>query len=82
MSIALLGGPLDGAVSQGLSHMPIYLVATNLEDRPIYKRVACLKCQHMPVPYLFVGYENSAKQERTDLVICSPDEGVSYDAAI
>lgn len=81
MSIALLGGPLDGTVSEGLSHMPIYLVATNREERPVYKRIACLKCPHMPVPYLFVGYENSAAQERA-LVICNPDEGVGYDAAI
>ncbi|MGH2508313.1 MAG: hypothetical protein ACRDHZ_13060 [Ktedonobacteraceae bacterium] len=73
MSIALLGGPLDGAIREGLSQMPIYLVAMNLEDRPIYKRIACLKCSHRPVPYLFIGYENSIEQECTN---------ASYDAAI
>ena len=57
MSITLLGGPLDGSVSEGLAHMPIFLVAKNLPDRPIYKRVCCLNCPRLPVPYVFLGYE-------------------------
>lgn len=58
MPIALLGGPLDGAVRDGLAHMPVYLIASNLQDRPIYKRISCLKCPNSPVPYLFIGYES------------------------
>lgn len=68
MSIALLGGPLDGSISEGLSHMPVYLIATNLADRPIYKRICCLKCPRTPVPYLFIGYEEVLKSAADELL--------------
>lgn len=58
MPIALFGGPFDGSIDEGLSHMPVYLVATNTSDRPVYKRIACLSCPRTPVPYVFVGYES------------------------
>jgi len=62
MSVSLLGGPLDGTVSTGLSHLPLYMVATNLKDRPIYKRTSCTKCSWCKesVSYVFVGYENDS----------------------
>jgi hypothetical protein len=67
MTIALLGGPLDGSVSEGLSHMPLYMIATNLIDRPIYKRICCLKWPKQPVPYLFVGYEKNVESQQSAL---------------
>ncbi len=59
MPISLLGGPLDGTVSNGLSHLPLYMVATNHVERPIYRRASCTKCacRRTSVPYVFVGYE-------------------------
>lgn len=59
MPISLLGGPLDGSIKMGLSHMPLYMVATNLSDRPIYRRACCPKCSvhRDAIPYVFVGYE-------------------------
>lgn len=67
MTISLLGGPLDGSVTEGPSHLPLYMIAENLHDRPVYKRIRCLKCgcEHTdsPVPYVFVGYEESMETE-------------------
>ena len=59
MPISLLGGPLDGTISMGLSHLPLYMVATNHGERPIYKRASCSNCtcRRDSVPYVFVGYE-------------------------
>jgi hypothetical protein len=71
MTIALLGGPLDGSVSEGLSHMPLYMIASHLIDRPIYKRLCCLKCPNQPVPYLFVGYEKNIESQQDSLLNAS-----------
>ena len=62
MAISLYGGPLDGAITDGLSHLPVYMVATNHDDHPIYKRVCCCKTNstHKTVPYVFVGYETQS----------------------
>lgn len=61
MPVSLVGGPLDGTVSMGLSHLPLYMVATNLDDRPIYKRTSCTSCacRKESVSYVFVGYESN-----------------------
>ncbi|MBX3075662.1 hypothetical protein KF707_19730 [Candidatus Obscuribacterales bacterium] len=60
MSVTLHGGPLDGQISSALSHLPLYMVATNLEDKPVYKRISCTKCacHQESVKYVFVGYDN------------------------
>jgi len=65
MSISLIGGPLDGEISEGLPHLPLYMVATNRENQPVYKRVCCAKCSdsRVAVPYIFVGYQDDAKLE-------------------
>lgn len=62
MNISLYGGPFDGSMSNGPSHLPLYIIATNHTDRPVYKRVCCCKSGEASslVPYVFVGYENSS----------------------
>lgn len=62
MSIALYGGPFDGGVTEGLSHLPVYMIATNHCDHPIYKKACCCKTEsnHHCVPYVFVGYESQS----------------------
>jgi hypothetical protein len=66
MPISLKGGPLDGTISRAPSHLPLYMVATNLDDRPIYKRTSCstCACKKDSVSYIFVGYEKQADTER------------------
>jgi hypothetical protein len=72
MTVSLLGGPLDGSVTDAPSHLPLYMIATNLRDRPVYKRIRCLKCgcdhNDAPIPYLLVGYEESSETECSHLV--------------
>jgi hypothetical protein len=65
MTVSLLGGPLDGAETDAPSHLPLYMIATNVAEKPIYKRMCCLSCQcnHDAIPYLFVGYEVCASAE-------------------
>ncbi len=62
MSISLVGGPLDGAVSELHSQLPVYLIAKDHCDSPIYKRACCCKTEttHKAVPYVFVGYESDS----------------------
>ena len=62
MNITIYGGPFDGCLSTGPSHLPLYIIATNHQDRPVYKRVCCCKhkTSHDVVPYVFVGYENNS----------------------
>lgn len=65
MSAEFFGGPLDGAVSSTVpAHMPVYLVATNHPESPVYKRRCCVDCashRDDKVPYCFVGYEHKDK---------------------
>ena len=62
MPISIYGGPFDGSISEGPSPLPLYIVATNHHDQPIYKRACCCKCSttHKAVPYVFVGYERQS----------------------
>lgn len=59
MCISLFGGPFDGGVSHGASNLPLYLIARNHVDAPIYKKACACKVHsnHQAVPYVFVGYE-------------------------
>jgi hypothetical protein len=70
MTISLAGGPLDGAKTDGLSHLPLYLIATNLAEKPVYKRMCCLncRCNNGAVRYDFVGYEGREGYE-----VCSSE---------
>lgn len=62
MCISLYGGPFDGAISDGPTNLPVYLIAKNHCDYPIYKRACTCKCNssHKAVPYVFVGYESDS----------------------
>jgi hypothetical protein len=61
MPISLWGGPLDGTISQDHSHLPLYLIATNQNDRPVYRRTVCECCasKRDSVPYVFICYEET-----------------------
>jgi hypothetical protein len=56
MTVELIGGPLDGAIKEAPSHLPTYMVALNMPEKPIYKRACCLTHQDI-VHYVFIGYE-------------------------
>jgi hypothetical protein len=69
MSAEFFGGPLDGAISSTVpSHMPEFLVASNLPESPVYKRRCCAGCASTrcgKVPYCFVGYGSGEESEKT-----------------
>lgn len=71
MTVALMGGPLDGALTKGLSHVPPYMVATNIPDKPVYRRAACDCCasKQETVVYKFAGYATDARDEEFGPVI-------------
>ena len=60
MTVSLIGGPLDGALSEGLSHLPAYMIATSHSDKPVYKRACCANCEKTKnsISYVFVGYDD------------------------
>ncbi|RUQ45321.1 hypothetical protein D8M30_15825 [Corynebacterium pseudodiphtheriticum] len=63
MVVELIGGPLDGTVIDGNSHMPLYMVVTSHEEGPIYRAGCCGRCaaQAPCMPYYFLGYEQNIR---------------------
>ncbi|MEZ4486970.1 MAG: hypothetical protein R3C24_03095 [Cyanobacteriota/Melainabacteria group bacterium] len=59
MAISMYGGPFDGARTPGPDSLPVYLIARNHCDHPIYKRACSCSANSLGkiVPYVFVGYE-------------------------
>lgn len=59
MAISMYGGPFDGANTCGPEKLPVYLIARNHCDHPIYKRACSCSTNSLGkiVPYIFVGYE-------------------------
>lgn len=65
MVVELIGGPLDGTVIDGPSHMPLYMVVSSHQEGPIYRVGACGRCavKRHCVPYFFLGYEQTIRYE-------------------
>jgi hypothetical protein len=59
MVVELIGGPLDGAVIDGPSHMPVYMIVNSHREGPVYRLGCCVRCavKRQRVPYYFLGYE-------------------------
>jgi hypothetical protein len=65
MVVALYGGPLDGAMVEGPSHLPPFLVVSSHQDGPVYKSACCTNCgpKRNAVPYYFHGYDRQLRQQ-------------------
>jgi hypothetical protein len=63
MVVEFIGGPLDGAVVDGSSHFPLYVVVNSHQEGPIYKAGCCGRCAagRLSVPYFFLGYEQNIR---------------------
>lgn len=63
MVVELIGGPLDGTVIDGPSHMPLYMVVSSHQEGPIYRAGCCGRCatSRRCVPYYFLGYEENIR---------------------
>lgn len=59
MVVELIGGPLDGALFDAPSHMPVYVIVSSHREGPVYKMAHCSRyaLQSAKVPYYFLGYE-------------------------
>jgi|688.fasta_scaffold04348_23 hypothetical protein len=65
MVVELIGGPLDGAVIDGPSHMPVYMIVSSHQEGPVYRLGCCGRCgaKRQTVPYLFLGYEETIRHD-------------------
>lgn len=65
MVVELIGGPLDGAIIGGPSHMPAYMIVSSHQEGPIYRAGRCDCCagDKQIVPYYFLGYEEPIRYE-------------------
>jgi hypothetical protein len=65
MVVELIGGPLDGAIINGPSNLPAYLMVSGHQEGPVYRQV--LTCRNSRgthhIAYFFLGYEQTINYE-------------------